>query len=102
MRIRWHKWWLLGLFCAACSLNPQPDIPTGATSSPGSSGSPNVMMGQGGASSSAAGSTSGGISGPTASGAAGNGLEIIGSAGQAGESGAPSEGSDAGDGGSGG
>lgn len=34
MRSRWLKWWLLGLLGSACVLNPQPDLPSGASGQP--------------------------------------------------------------------
>src|SRR6478735_12732341 len=35
MRARWHKWWLLAVWLAACGLNPHPDIPSGSANEPG-------------------------------------------------------------------
>jgi hypothetical protein len=84
MRIRWHKWWLLGVLGSACTLNPQPEIPvvpSGNDSAQPAAGA-GPISGQGGVSP-GGGSPSAAIGSP---GTAAGGSANFGFAGAAGES----------------
>lgn len=102
MRIRGHKYWLIGLTLGGCVLNPQPDIPgnTGASApseSPGggatsnaSGGSLSTAGGNGGSGTVATPGTGGApdidIPGVSAEGGEG-GTSLFGDAGAGGEAG---------------